>query len=84
MNSRENYYEYVAIDDREYRCRFERQAAGGYQVTSPDMPPLLVFGDTLEEARTSAEEELRAFASTDERYDPYLALRAEWRPSFGR
>jgi predicted RNase H-like HicB family nuclease len=84
MNSREHHYEYIAIDDREYRCRFEPETDAGYQVTSLDMPPLLAFGDTLEDARANIREELLTYAGADERYDPHLALRAEWRPGFGR
>jgi predicted RNase H-like HicB family nuclease len=52
------HYEYVTAAAWDFLCLFRREAGGAYRVTSPEMPALLAFGDTLAEARDNAREEL--------------------------
>lgn len=39
-----------------YICHFEPEPEGGYTVTCPALPPVVSYGDTLEEARRNARE----------------------------
>jgi predicted RNase H-like HicB family nuclease len=41
---------------RGYRCRFRPEPEGGYTVTCPKLPPVVTYGETLEEARANARE----------------------------
>ena len=60
-NTRREHQELIIPAGREYRCLFRRDAGGGYRVTCPDLPPVLAFGDTLEEARVNVAEDLAAW-----------------------
>ena len=44
-----------------YTVLFEPAREGGYVVTCPALPGLVTEGDTLEEARTMAEDAIRAY-----------------------
>ena len=47
-------------EDR-YTVLFEPAEEGGFVVTCPALPGLVTEGDTLEEARTMAEDAIRAY-----------------------
>lgn len=50
--------EILAADGRNFTCLFRPDAAGGYLVTCEEMPPMIAYGETLEDARAEAEQEL--------------------------
>ena len=54
------------IESREYdyTVLFEPAAEGGYVVTCPALPGLVTEGDTLEDARTMAEDAIRAYVES--------------------
>ncbi len=56
--------EVITAAGREYRCLFRREVDSGYRVTCADLPPVLAFGETLEEARANAREEIEAWVET--------------------
>src|SRR5258708_36733314 len=39
-----------------YLCHFQPEPEGGFTVTCPKLPPVVTFGETLEEARANASE----------------------------
>jgi antitoxin HicB len=39
-----------------YICHFQPEPEGGYTVTCPALPPVVTYGETLEEARANARE----------------------------
>ena len=39
-----------------YICHFEPEPEAGYTVTCPTLPPVVTYGETLEEARANARE----------------------------
>ena len=39
-----------------YLCRFRPEPEGGFTVTSPKLPPVVTYGETLEEAQANARE----------------------------
>jgi antitoxin HicB len=39
-----------------YVCHFQPEPEGGYTVTCPALPPVVTYGETLEEARANARE----------------------------
>ena len=45
----------------DYTVLFEPAAEGGYVVTCPALPGLVTEGDTLEEARTMAEDAIKGY-----------------------
>ena len=51
---------------REYRCLFRREFDSSYRATCVDLPPMIAFGETLEEARAAAQEEIEAWVETAE------------------
>ena len=65
--------EIVTAAGRDYRCLFRREVDRGYRVTCADLPPLLAFGDTLEEARMATQEEIEAWVETAEMRTEYIA-----------
>jgi predicted RNase H-like HicB family nuclease len=56
-----------------YVCHFEVRPEGGYMVTCPALPPVVAYGETLEEVRAYAREEIEACEAETER------LRAHFR-----
>jgi predicted RNase H-like HicB family nuclease len=58
MNSKTHgqHEEDIAVADRNYRCLFRREVDSGYRVTCAELPPVLAFGETLEEARRATQE----------------------------
>ena len=68
MNTRtiHEHEEIITAAGREYRCLFRREVDSGYRVTCADLPPLLAFSETLEEARTATQEEIEAWAEAAE------------------
>jgi predicted RNase H-like HicB family nuclease len=56
----------VAVAGRKYRCLFRREVDSSYRVTCAELPPVLAFGETLEEARAEAREEIEAWVETAE------------------
>ncbi len=65
--------EIITTAGREYRCLFRREVDSGYRVTCADLPPLLAFGETLEEARTATQEEIEAWVEATEMRTEYIA-----------
>ena len=63
--------EIITTAGREYRCLFRREVDSGYRVTCTDLPPLLAFGETLEEARTATQEEIEAWVGAAEMRTEY-------------
>ncbi len=63
MNTRTHHQhkEDIAVAGRAYRCLFRREVDSGYRVTCTDLPPMLAFGETLDEARANAREEIEAW-----------------------
>jgi predicted RNase H-like HicB family nuclease len=39
-----------------YLCRFRPEPKGGFTVTCPKLPPVVTYGETLEEAQANARE----------------------------
>jgi predicted RNase H-like HicB family nuclease len=39
-----------------YLCRFPPEPEGGFTVTCPKLPPVITYGETLEEAQANARE----------------------------
>jgi len=39
-----------------YICHFQPEPEGGYTVTCPSLPPVVTYGETLDEARQNARE----------------------------
>ena len=62
MNPRTHHQheENIAVAGRDYPCLFRREVDSGYRVTCADLPPVLAFGETLDEARANAREETGA------------------------
>jgi predicted RNase H-like HicB family nuclease len=58
--------EIVTAAGHSYRCLFRREVDSGYRVTCADLPPVLAFGGTLEEARTATQEEIEAWVEVVE------------------
>ena len=58
--------EIITVAGHDYRCLFRREVDSGYRVTCANLPPLLAFGETLEEARTATQEEIEAWAEAAE------------------
>ena len=58
--------ETLTAASREYRCLFRREVDSGYRVTCAELPPVLAFGETLDEARANAREEIEAWVETTE------------------
>jgi predicted RNase H-like HicB family nuclease len=56
----------ITAAGQEYRCRFRREVDSGYRVTCAELPPVLAFGETLDEARANACEEIEAWVETAE------------------
>ena len=75
MNTKTHHQheEIITAAGREYRCLFRREVDSGYRVTCADLPPLLAFGETLEEARTATQEEIEAWVETAEVRAEYIA-----------
>ena len=42
--------------DAVYLCHFQPEPEGGFTVTCPKLPPVVTYGETLEEAQTNARE----------------------------
>jgi hypothetical protein len=55
MNSRTHHQheEIIIAVGHGYRCLFRREVDSGYSVTCAELPPMLAFGETLDEARTN-------------------------------
>ena len=60
MNPRPHHQheEILTAAGREYQCLFRREVDSGYRVTCAELPPVLAFGETLDEARANAREEI--------------------------
>ena len=70
-NTHHQHEEDIAVAGREYRCLFRREVDSGYRVTCAALPPVLAFGETLEEARAAAQEEIEAWVETVEASTDY-------------
>ena len=68
MNPRSHHQHEASLTaaGREYQCLFRREVDSGYRVTCAELPPVLAFGDTLDEARANAREEIEAWIETAE------------------
>jgi predicted RNase H-like HicB family nuclease len=64
--------EIVTAAGNSYRCLFRREVDSGYRVTCAELPPLLAFGETLEDARTATEEEIEACVEVAEVRTEYV------------
>jgi predicted RNase H-like HicB family nuclease len=75
MNPRTHHQheEIIIAAGRDYRCVFRREVDSGYRVTCAELPPMLAFGETLEEARTATQEEIEAWVETAEVSADYIA-----------
>ena len=75
MNPRTHHQheEDIAVAGRDYRCLFRREVDSGYRVTCAELPPVLAFGETLEEARTATQEEIEAWVEVAEMRAEYVA-----------
>ena len=65
--------EIVTVAGNSYRCLFRREVDSGYRVTCAELPPVLAFGETLEEARTATQEEIEAWVEATELRADYIA-----------
>ena len=65
--------EIIVTAGREYQCLFRREVDSGYRVTCAALPPVLAFGETLDEARAAAQEEIEAWVETAEVSADYSA-----------
>jgi predicted RNase H-like HicB family nuclease len=68
MNTRtiHEHEEIITMAGHSYQCLFRCEVDSGYRVTCADLPPLLAFGETLEESRTATQEEIEAWAEAVE------------------
>jgi predicted RNase H-like HicB family nuclease len=73
IKTHHQHEEDIAVAGREYRCLFRREVDSSYRVTCTEMPPLLAFGETLEEARIAAHEEIEAWVEAEEVRAEYIA-----------
>ena len=73
MNTKAHHQheEDIIMAGRDYRCLFRREIDGGYRVTCAALPPVLAFGDTLDDARANVREEIEAWAETGEISEDY-------------
>jgi len=46
----------VTAAELAYVCHFQPEPEGGYTVTCPSLPPVVTYGETLDEARHNARE----------------------------
>jgi antitoxin HicB len=44
-----------------YLCRFRPEPEGGFTVTCPKLPPVVTYGETLEEAQANAREAIELY-----------------------
>ena len=58
--------EIVTAAGNSYRCLFRREVDSEYRVTCAELPPVLAFGETLEDARTATQEEIEAWVEVAE------------------
>ncbi len=74
-----DHEEFVAAADTEHLCLFRRDAGSGYQVTCPGLPPMIAFGDTIDEARANAREEIEGWIEEHDRTRAWIsAVQPEW------
>ena len=75
MNPRPQHQheETITVTGREYRCLFRREVDSDYRVTCAALPPVLAFGETLDEARANACEEIEAWIEMVEMRGDYIA-----------
>jgi predicted RNase H-like HicB family nuclease len=75
MNTRTQHQheEIITVAGHDYRCLFRREVDSGYRVTCAELPPVLAFGETLEEARMATHEEIEAWVETQEVRSEYVA-----------
>jgi len=66
MNYIFEHEETITAAGEEYRRRFQSHPNGGYLVTCAELPLMLAFDETLEEARAEAHEEIAAWIATAE------------------
>jgi predicted RNase H-like HicB family nuclease len=52
------------VEEYQFTVLFEPAEEGGYVVTCPALPGLVTEGDTLAEARTMAEDAIRAYLAS--------------------
>jgi predicted RNase H-like HicB family nuclease len=80
MNTRTQHQheEDIAVAGRDYRCLFRREVDSGYRVTCTALPPMLAFGETLDEARANAREEIEAWIDEDHMRDSAQIDRRHW------
>jgi predicted RNase H-like HicB family nuclease len=45
-----------------YPCLFRPEPEGGFTVTCPRLPPVVTYGETLEEAQANAREAIELYA----------------------
>lgn len=65
------------MDGIDYLCLFRRDPSGGYLVTCEELPPMIVYGETLAEARANAAAEIGPCREAcDNTHDPFRELRA--------
>ena len=65
--------EIIIAAGREYRCLFRREVDSGYRVTCAELPSVLAFGETPEEARAATQEEIEAWVEMAEVCADYIA-----------
>ena len=46
----------VTAAELAYICHFQPEPEGGYTVTCPSLPPVVTYGETLDESRQNARE----------------------------
>ena len=69
--------EFITANGRDYLCIFRRDGSGGYGVTCPELPPMAGFGETFQQARANAAEEIAAWLDApNASFDPFTDLRA--------
>jgi hypothetical protein len=51
-----------------YLCHFRPEPDGGFTVTCPKLPPVVTYGETLEEAQANSESQDRV--SSGDQHDP--------------
>jgi predicted RNase H-like HicB family nuclease len=75
MNTRTQHQheEDIAVAGRNYRRLFRREIDSSYRVTCAELPPVLAFGETLEEARIATQEEIEAWVEMAEAREDYIA-----------
>jgi predicted RNase H-like HicB family nuclease len=71
--------EFITAAGERHRCLFHRDRRGGYCVTCSELPAMIAFGGTLNEARACARAEIEELIAEDARIVAWISVvQPEW------